>query len=143
MSTHVNPFDRQVQLGIVHERTHVHASSSMTTSSECPACFHRRKSRTISCRCSICLYCGSFHCSTRNLMRLVLLDGLHKNFLHCWTPCPLRGSCILDNVVCTRFNLSAGLMEVWRYAASKTTPILLLGTLSWRTWVNASSATCV
>jgi len=127
----------------VHECTHVHASSSMTTSSEWPACFHRRKSRTISCRCSICLYCGSFHCSTRNLMRLVLLDGLHKNFLHRWTPCPparflYTGQCCLHPVQSfSRFDGSLAVCSI------KNNTNLLLGTLSWRTWVNASSATCV
>jgi len=32
MSVHVSPLDRRVQLGIEHERTHLHASSSKTTS---------------------------------------------------------------------------------------------------------------
>ena len=32
MSVHVSPLDRRVQLGIEHDHTHLHASSSKTTS---------------------------------------------------------------------------------------------------------------
>ena len=51
-------------------------------------------------------------------MRLVLLDELHKNLLHCWTRCPLHSPynvILLEWTVLTaaRFNLSAALMEVW------------------------------
>jgi len=48
MSVHLSPFDRHVQLGISHKRTHLHARSSKTTSGAGGKRIHRMSSLPLS-----------------------------------------------------------------------------------------------
>ena len=66
--------------------------------------------------CSIYLYLCPFHSPTKNLMRLVLLNELLRNFLHCCMLCPPCQTYVLNSCACTSvyyFRIFDGWLPYW------------------------------
>ena len=84
------------------------------------ACFFAGYINTLPC--CISLYRCSFHSPTKNLMMLVLLNELLRNFLHCCMLCPFAKHVYWRVLLAHRFSLSESLMDGWRYTSRQHQP---------------------